>query len=199
MIAGAVRPARCTRDNAARAARAWSCPGYPPTIRHKRWHRGWRGLARSGQQKSTVPPAGGCWRSTLRTRAKSRPPASVRARAQFGPGCGAGGMSSGQPRFVRSFLSNLHRNLHGLTISNGNEGRASMRQIREPEGSAGWRWGGMKRFLGKPPIELFATAIAGGRWYLIMALSLAARAGDPNMKMVIVTPPRPNFCEPPPV
>src|SRR5580704_19105473 len=57
----------------------------------------------------------------------------------------------------------------------------------------------MKRFFREPPIEFFAAAITRRRRGLAVAFRVAARAGKPNMKMVIVAPPRPNFCQPRPV
>ncbi len=103
---------------------------------------------------------------------------------------------------VRSALAALPRpgrNMQGLATWCRDQRGTSVRQIRQPQGSGGWGWRRVKRFVGKPPIELFAAAIARRRRCLVMAFQLAARARKPNMKMVIVAPPRPNLRQPRPV
>src|SRR5712675_1801255 len=89
--------------------------------------------------------------------------------------------------------------MHGLTTWRRDQRGTSPRQIRQPQGSRGWRRRRVQRFFGKPPIELFAAAIARRRRRLVTAFRLAARAREPNMKMVIVAPPRPNLRQPRPV
>jgi hypothetical protein len=91
------------------------------------------------------------------------------------------------------------RKMQGLTTWCRDQRGTSVRQIRQPQRPGGRRWRRMKCFVGKPPIELFAAAVAQ-RWRcLVMAFRVAARARKPNMKMVIVTPPRPNLRQPRPV
>src|SRR5205085_10891838 len=50
--------------------------------------------------------------------------------------------------------------------------------------------------LGEPPVEIGAAAIAERHWPLIMAFGVAARAGEPDMEMIIVSPPRANAFQP---
>ena len=58
------------------------------------------------------------------------------------------------------------------------------------------RWRRMARLGGKPPGELLAAAVAGRRRGLIMAFRLACRAGQAQMEMRGVPPPRPDLVEP---
>src|ERR1700731_755513 len=51
-------------------------------------------------------------------------------------------------------------------------------------------------FLREPPVEIGAAAIAGWRRRLVVALGIASRAGETNMEMIVVSPPRANAAQP---
>src|ERR1700738_4519115 len=89
--------------------------------------------------------------------------------------------------------------MQGLTTWCRDQRDTSMRQIRQPKRSGGWGWCRVKRFVGEPPIELFAAAIARRRRCLVAAFRIAARSEKPDVKVVIVAPPRPNLRQPCPV
>jgi hypothetical protein len=102
-----------------------------------------------------------------------------------------------------------------IQASDTNCSRLSFRPIsnsmplgRNPYGRSGPRTArrrsrrGVTHLFGEPPIELLAAAVAWRRWCLSVTLRAAARAGKPNVEMVIVLPPRPNLaiqdcCGPP--
>ena len=177
--AAAAQPARCTTGNAARAARAWPCPVHRPTSGRK------KGVSRPGSFRTKIESAAG--NRTLPSNTTKASQVAERV------------IRSPTVRSALAALPRPGRNMQGLATWCRDQRGTSVRQIRQPQGSGGWGWRRVKRFVGKPPIELFAAAIARRRRCLVMAFRLAARARKPNMKMVIVAPPRPNLRQPRPV
>src|SRR5262245_62661913 len=74
-----------------------------------------------------------------------------------------------------------------------------MRQIRQTQRLARWRWRRVQRLIGEPPVELLAASVARRRRRLPTALRIATWAGKPNVEMVIVAPPGPDLGEPGPI
>src|SRR5438105_1437581 len=89
--------------------------------------------------------------------------------------------------------------MQGLTTWRRDQRGTSSRQIRQAQGSGGLGWRRVKRFIGKPPIELSTATLARRRRCLAAAFRVAIWAREPDMKMVIVAPPRPNLRQPCPV
>jgi hypothetical protein len=81
-------------------------------------------------------------------------------------------------------FSSLRFPQNGLTCS----GQRDFRTI--------YWWRGCARFFGEPPGKLSATAIAGGKWVLILACGLPHRTAQPHMKVIVMSPPGTQFLQP---